>query len=197
MKKIIFTLIAFIFTTLCVSAETLIGIAMTNFSTEEPTDSFAVKIQEDFSLDNLEMYKAGTIFYGKVSKVVHGQIGKRKGSFEFKPTHYVTNDGVYEIYRKDLNVRVSFYKPFDKNSAKELAESGITTAAGMIFHVPLLSEGISFVKGAVQPDEDTNRVVSGIKKAYKDSPLSYVEKGEELYIHPGQEIKLKIGEDNE
>lgn len=197
MKKLISIFIIFIFTTLSASAETLIGIAMSEFSTENPSESFAVKIEEALSIDNLKTYEAGTVFYGKVTKVVNGQVGKRKGYFEFMPTHYATTSGVYEIYQNKINILVSFYKPFDKESAKELAQTGITTAAGMIFQIPLLSQGVSFVKGVAKPEEDTNRIVSGVKKVYKDSPLSYVEKGEELYVHQGQEVKLKIGEEEE
>lgn len=196
MKKIILTFAIFMYTTLGAFAETLIGVAMSNFSTENPTSGFAVKIQEDFSLDNIKTYEAGTIFYGNVTKVVHGQIGKRKGYFEFVPTHFVDKNGSYELYRKDLSVKVSFYKPFNKDSAKSLAESGITTAAGMIFNVPFVSQGVSFVKGVYTSEEGENRVISGFKKVYQDSPVSYVEKGEELYVNVGQEVKLKIGEND-
>lgn len=194
MKKIISVLIVFVCTAMAVSAETLIGIAMTDFSTENPSPDFAVRIEEDFSLDNLKTYSAGTVFYGRVTKVVHAQIGKRKAYFEFTPTHYVNEKGDFELYRKDLSVKVSFYKPFDKNSVKNLAETGAMTAAGFIFHAPMLSQGVSFVKGVVSPCDDENRLVSGFKKVYQDSPLSYVEKGDEFYVHYGQEVCLKIGE---
>ncbi|MGN0014178.1 MAG: hypothetical protein ACI37T_02030 [Candidatus Gastranaerophilaceae bacterium] len=196
MKKIILTFALFMYTALGAFAETLIGVAMSNFSTENPSSGFAVKIQEDFSLDNIKTYKAGTIFYGNVTKVVHGQIGKRKGYFEFVPTHFVDKNGTYELYRRDLSVKVSFYKPFNKDSAKSLAESGITTAAGMIFNVPFVSQGVSFVKGVYNPEGDENRVISGFKKVYKDSPVSYIEKGDEFYVHIGQEVKLKIGDND-
>lgn len=197
MKKLVITLAITFFSAISVSAETIIGVALSEFSTEKPSSTFTVKLQENFSIDNMESYQAGTVFYGKVTKVVNGQIGKRKGYFEFTPTHYATADGVYEFNRNNMNVRVKYYKPFDKSSASNLAQTGVTTAASMVFHVPLLSQGVSFVKGVVNPEEDTNRVVSGFKKVYKDSPVSYVEKGEELYLKVGQEVKLKIGENEE
>ena len=39
-------------------------------------------------------------------------------------------------------------------------------------------------------NEDGNRIESGVKKVYKDSPLSYVEKGEELNIRPNDKFYL-------
>lgn len=182
------------FTAMGVSAETIIGVALNDFSTEKPSQTFSVKIQEDFSVDNMQLYKAGTVLYGKVTRVVNGQVGKRKGYFEFTPTHYATANGVYQFDKSNLVVRVKYYKPFDKNSASSLAQTGITTAASLAFHIPMLSQGVSFVKGVVNPEDDTNRIVSGLKKVYKDSPVSYVEKGEELYLKVGQEVKLNIGE---
>lgn len=197
MKKFILTAVIMLFTAMGVSAETVIGVALSDFSTENPAKTFTVKTQEDFTVDNMKLYKAGTVFYGNVTRVVNGQVGKRKGYFEFTPTHYATPDGVYEFAGKNLAICVKYYKPFDKSSASSLAQTGITTAASMAFHIPLLSQGVSFVKGVANPEDDTNRIVSGFKKVYKDSPVSYVEKGEELYLKVGQQVKLKIGESDE
>lgn len=195
MKKILLTLSLFIFSALGASATTMIGTAVSQFSTEKPTSSFAVKLEEDLTVDSIKNYPAGTIFYGKVTKVVHGKRGKRQGYFVFEPTHYVNSKGDYLLENKNINIKVSFYKPFNKEDAKKLAQTGITTAAGFITHVPLLSEGVSMAKGIIKPEENTNRVVSGFKQVYKDSPLVYVEKGEELYVYYGQKVKLTINEE--
>lgn len=197
MRKFILTAITIFFTAMSVSAETIIGVALSDFTTEKPSKTFTVKAQEGFTVDNMDSFKTGTVFHGKVTKVIHGKVGKRKAYFEFTPTHYATPNGVYEIQRKNLKFKVKYYKPFDKNTAANLAQSGVTTAAGLIFHVPFLSQGVSFVKGIAKPEEDTNRMVSGFKQIYKDSPLTFVEKGEELYLRVGQEVKLSIGEVNE
>lgn len=195
MKKFLITLLILFCTKLGVNAETITGTALSDFSTENPVGTFTVKINEGFTVDNYKHYKAGTVFYGKVEKVVNGQIGKRKGYFVFTPTHYANQDDVHQLTTGNLEIKVSYYKPFDKEQAmKNLTNLGLTTAAGKILHVPFLSEGISFVKGTVSPEEDTNRIISGVKSAYKSSPLVYVEKGEELYVHPGQEVKLNINE---
>ena len=183
-------------TALCVKAETITGIALTDFSTANPKSTFTVKTNEGFSVNNLYYYKPGTIFHGRVIKVVNGQIGKRKGYFVFQPTHTLKYEEWANVER-DMYIKVSFYKPFDKKqAAKNLANIGLTTAAGKILHVPVLSQGISFVKG-VKNAENGERIVSGVKQVYEDSPLSYVEKGDEFKVTEGQEVKLTIGMDSE
>lgn len=207
MKKLLFLFLFLIFSSLSVNAETILGTALTDFSTDNPKEYFTVKINESFTVDNLQTYKEGTVFYGKVIKVSNGQIGKRKGYFIFVPTHVsapndsvkynqnhtLIQDGIYKLTLRNLKIKVSYYKPFDKEQAlKNLANVGMSVAASQIFHIPMLTEGISFIKGAINPDEDTNRIVSGVKSAYNSSPLAYAGKGESLIIFPGQEIKLNI-----
>ena len=196
MKKIILSFFIMIITTLSSNAETIIGTALTDFSTATPKEYFAVKIDEGFTVDNFKTYNKDTIFYGKIIKVENGKRGKRMGYFVFSPTHYADAKGSYIMDKKNQQIKVSFYKPFDKEHAmKSIANTGVTTAAGQLLGIPLLSQSISFIKGVVKPEENTNRVVSGVKKVYKDSPLTLVEKGDELIIHPGQQVKLKINFD--
>ena len=196
MKKTLSVLLVFFATAISASAEALTGTALSDFSTEHPEKHFSVKINEGFTVDNLVKYDDGTIFYGEVTKVVNGKIGKRKGYFVFTPTYYSTKEGVHQIARNNLRIKVSYYKPFDKDQAvKNLANTGLSTAASTLFHIPMLSQGVSFIKGVVTSDEDSNRLVSGVKSAYKSTPLTYVEKGEELHVLQGQEVKLNINEE--
>ena len=39
-------------------------------------------------------------------------------------------------------------------------------------------------------NEEGNRIQSGVKKVYKESPLSYVEKGQELKMESGDSFYL-------
>ena len=48
-----------------------------------------------------------------------------------------------------------------------------------------MSIGYSAVEGAIKNEKD-NRFKSSVTEVYQDSPLSYVEKGEELVIEKGQ-----------
>ena len=171
-------------TALSACAETFIGIAVFPFSTENPTTTFTVQMNEPLVINNMISVKEGEYLYGNVTKVVDGQRGKRMGYFVFNPTYLADGKGkVKPLTDKTLKVKVSFYKPFDPKSA----------AKSIILNIPMLSQGVSFIKGVTNPDEDSsNRISSGFKKVYKDSPLSYVEKGEPLILQKGQEVKLNF-----
>lgn len=197
MKKFITTLMIFTSTALCASAATLTGTALTNFSTEEPTHYFTVKLDQETELTKDIILPAETILSGRVVEVENGRRGKRGAYFVFTPTTYSNETGTFEFRNKNIDIKVSQYKPLDKGeTAKSLATSGATTVASHVLRVPLLSEGVSFVKGIAKPqDASKNRITNGFTQVYKDSPLSYVEKGEELNIVTGQQIKLKISEE--
>ncbi len=197
MKKIFCTLVLLLMTAVSASAETLTGIAVFPYSTENPTSTFSVKLNQPVNLNSMVLAEQGEFLYGNVVKVVDGQRGKRQGYFVFNPTYLIDEKGAAKALNdRTLMVKVSFYKPFDKESAKKLAENGATTAAGLILNVPMLSQGVSFIKGATHPSEDQGRVSSGLKQVYKDSPLSYVEKGEPLILEKGQEVKLTFKNEN-
>lgn len=195
MKKIFLTMVLFLMTAATVCAETITGIAMFPFSTDNPTTTFTVKMSQPIVINNMIAVKEGEYLYGNVTKVVDGQRGKRMGDFVFNPTYLADGkEKVQPLTDKTLKVKVSFYKPFDpKNAAKSLAENGAETAAGILLNIPMVSQGVSFIKGVANPDEDSsNRITSGFKRVYKDSPLSYVEKGEPLILQKGQEVKLNF-----
>lgn len=197
MKKIISTLIILTATALGASAATVTGTALTNFSTEEPTCYFTVKLDQETELTKYIILPAETILSGRVVEVENGRRGKRGAYFVFTPTTYSNETGTFEFRNKNIDIKVSQYKPLDKGeTAKSLATSGATTVASHVLRVPLLSEGVSFVKGVAKPqDVSKNRIANGFTQVYKDSPLSYVEKGDELNIVAGQQIKLKISEE--
>lgn len=192
MKNLFILLCAYIFLPLTVFAETIIGTSLADFSTEKPSKTYAVKLDEGIVIDNYINYPAHTILYGNVSEVINARRGKRKAFFCFVPTHYISPKGEQNIVSKRMEIKVSYHKPFDKeSSAKKIAESGILVYVN--HYIPMFSQGVSFVKGAViKPEEDKNRIVSGLHQIYKDSPLTYIEKGDELDIQAGQEVKLKM-----
>jgi len=175
------------------SAETVVGTAQSEFSTANPSDFFQVKLNDSVNFADGSSFSADAILYGKVIEVKDGRVGKRQGNFEFHPEKYITSDGEVDISKKNIVVKVSQYEPVNKKEfAKKAVKSGATTVAGKVLKVPFISQGVSFVKGAAKADEDENMLVEGAKQVYKDSPLSYVEKGESLVIQSGEQVKLKF-----
>lgn len=173
------------------ASESAIGVALNDFSTANPAKHFEVELSEAVEIPDSQSFPEGTVLYGVVTKVSDGQRGKRQGYFEFHPTIYKTSKGEFNIKNRNLIVKITHYQPLDKKEAvKKVATTGVTTVAGKVLKVPVLSQGVSFVKGAVNADEDENMLVGGVKQVYEDSPLSYVEKGESLEIHSGENVKL-------
>jgi len=194
MKKIFVSIISlFVFALSAQCSEAAIGTAQCDFSTAHPSDTFQVKLEEAVELDDGLRINSDSIVYGKVIQVEDGLRGKRQGNFEFHPEKYITSDGEVDISKKNIVVKVSQYEPVNKKEfAKKAVKSGATTVAGKVLKVPFISQGVSFVKGAAKADEDENMLVEGAKQVYKDSPLSYVEKGESLVIQSGEQVKLKF-----
>ena len=199
MKKLLIIMSALFITSLSAqSAESAIGTSQCEFSTANPVKTFEVKLDEGVELPDGTVFTANSVLYGKVTKVSDGQRGKRTGYFEFYLTKYITAEEEHDISRKFIKIKVSHYEPLDKKEvAKKVAVTGATTVASAITKVPGISQGISFVKGAAKAEEGENRLATGAKQVYKDSPLSYVEKGTSLVIHQGQQVKLKFTEDND
>ena len=54
-----------------------------------------------------------------------------------------------------------------------------------------LSTGVAAIEGAVK-NEEGNRIKSTAVSVYEASPLSYIEKGEELDIKSGESFFLKF-----
>lgn len=194
MKKIFYSFVVFVMTAISANAsETALGIALDNFSAANPSKHFEVKLTEPVVLSETQKFPADTVFYGSVTKVVGGRVGKRQGYFEIHPIKYKTSEGEFSVKDNNLVIKITHYQPIDKKeAAKKVAETGVTTVAGKVLQVPGLSQGVSFVKGVAKAEEGDRKIVSGVKQVYKDSPLSLVEKGEALELHNGEQIKLRF-----
>ena len=194
MKKIFVSIISlFVFALSAQCSESAIGTAQCDFSTAHPSDTFQVKLEEAVELDDGLRINSDSIVYGKVIQVEDGQRGKRQGYFKFYPEKIINAGNETDLTGKNIVVKVSHYQPIDKKAvAKKVAATGATTVASKVIKVPGISQGVSFVKGVVKAEEGQNRLANGAKQVYKDSPLSYVEKGESLVIQSGEQVKLKF-----
>ena len=166
------------------------------FRTDNPSEYIKVKVNKDTTLGKYEL-KQNDILKCKVLQVVDPKRGKRNAVFYVQPVCYsdygkVTqiNDEYYGKYSKTV-----LSKEEIKNLPKGKIVKGAALAVGSYFFKGL-STGVSFAQGVIQNEED-NRLKSGVVQAYKDSPLSYVEKGEQLDINIGDEFYLVFKLDND
>lgn len=162
--------------------------ALTSFNSLKPVSTMKVITLERAEFKNGMVFEEGTVLTGNIFDVKQPKRAKLNASFKFKPTTYLYNGRTGKIEDPNFVAKYAEYKPLDKAG---IATSAATTAGGFIFHVPLLSEGVSMVKGMWKNSEN-NRLKSGVVQVYKDSPLSYIEEGKDIVINKDTMFILKF-----
>lgn len=185
MKKNLYLLVL-IFGLLCqpVLAKTVAVEALNDFSTENPSARMSVKILEDLAIDDNVVFSEGTVVDGKVVDVTDPKRLKRDATFTFVPLSYVDKNG------KTIDVKGYYPAKYTTKISKGELAKNVGLGVGNFF-VKGLSLGYSAVEGAVKNEKD-NRFKSSVTEVYKDSPLSYVEKGTELVIEKNQMFYLNF-----
>lgn len=186
MRKILLLIFILCFFSLNVEAKTFKVISLKTFSTEMPSPTFAVQtIQKEILTSNFVLPK-GTIIFGIVLKVNSPTIGKRNGTFEFIPTETIYKGVATKINHPTMVAEVVGYNSIGKrqiafDTAKKTANFFLRGAISVF----------EFADGAINA-QDGQRIRTGVKKAYNDSFLSYIEPGKELHVRRGDIIILKI-----
>lgn len=152
--------------------------ALSDFTTENPPKEMSIKLLEDIAVDDTLTIKAETIVDGNVIDVTDPKRLKRNASFTFVPTSYKDERGQVVVIKNYYPAKYT-----TKVNKGQLAKSAALGVGS--FFVKGLSIGYSAVEGAIKNEKD-NRFKSSVTEVYQDSPLSYVEKGEELVIEKGQ-----------
>ena len=152
--------------------------ALSDFTTENPPKEMSIKLLEDIAVDDTLTIKAETIVDGNVVDVTDPKRLKRNASFTFVPTSYKNERGQVVVIKNYYPAKYT-----TKVNKGQLAKSAALSVGN--FFVKGLSIGYSAVEGAIKNEKD-NRFKSSVTEVYQDSPLSYVEKGEELVIEKGQ-----------
>ncbi len=185
MKKNLYLLVL-IFGLLCqpVLAKTVAVEALNDFSTENPSARMSIKILEDLAIDDNVVFSEGTVVDGKVVDVTDPKRLKRDATFTFVPLSYVDKNG------KTIDVKGYYPAKYTTKISKGELAKNVGLGVGNFF-VKGLSLGYSAVEGAVKNEKD-NRFKSSVTEVYKDSPLSYVEKGTELVIEKNQMFYLNF-----
>ncbi len=152
--------------------------AMSSFTTENPPKEMSIKLLEDVAIDDDLTIKSETVVDGNVVDVTDPKRLKRNATFTFVPTSYKDNNGKVVVIKNYYPAKYT-----TKINKGQLAKSAALGVGN--FFVKGLSFGYSAVEGAIKNEKD-NRFKSSVNEVYQDSPLSYVEKGEELVIEKGQ-----------
>lgn len=167
-----------------VFAKTIPVQALNDFSSENPPEKFSIKVLDNIDLDAQTSLKEGDVVYGTIVDVKNSKRLKRNATFSFVPQ---------VIHEPDGNIiEIKGYFPAKyttKLNKGEIAKSAVLSVGN--YFVKGLSMGYTAIEGAVKNEKD-NRFKSTVNAVYESSPLSYVEKGHELFIPKEQNFLLNF-----
>lgn len=187
MKKILVLSILLFITVMPVSAATIKVKALSDFNTENPTDTLTVEAVTDLNLDNEIMIFQGYTMKGDIVDVVSPKRLKRDATFSFILTEYIDREGV--VHKVDNENRIVKGKFTTKFNYLSVAKSAALTVGS--YFVKGLSLGYAAVEGAIKNEED-NRLKSSAVSLYESTPISYVEKGQDIVIAKDQVFMLNF-----
>jgi len=165
-------------------AQTVEVSALEAFSTANPPQNISVKLNMPLSITNEQILNSGVILTGSLADITDPKRLKRNASFKFKPKNYTDLDGTKHSIESDITA--SYTTTLDKG---DLAGKAALTVGNHF--VKGLSMGVAAVKGAVK-NESGNRLKSSAESLYEASPVSYVEKGQELQFEENETFYLKF-----
>lgn len=156
--------------------------AMSDFSTANPPKSWQVKIVDGFTDADGHEITAGSILEGKIENVKSPSRLKRNASFTFVPVKfYDANSLKNYTVEKEL---VGKYSNLSDVTVGSVAKQGAIMVGNQVVN-GFFGPGVALVEGAVK-NEQGNRAKSAAVSAYESSPLSYINKGNELEFKQGQ-----------
>ena len=158
--------------------------ALSDFTTDNPPQTFSVKIVNSIKTRN-GLIESGSILEGKVI-TKDAQRLKRDATFSFVPINLTTPEG------NVIKVERHFIGKYTKEINKGKIAKTVALSAGN-FVVKGFSTGFTAVEGAVK-NEEGNRLKSSAVAVYESTPLSYVEKGDALEIKSGEHFYINFDE---
>lgn len=163
--------------------------ALSDFTTDNPPKTFAVKIVEPIGTEK-GIIERGSVIEGKITAKDAKRL-KRDATFSFVPTTLTEPNG--NIIKVKRNYVGKYSKSLDKG---QLAKTAVLSAGNFV--VKGFSTGFTAIEGAIK-NEQGNVLKSSAVALYEKSPLSYVEKGDVLVIKEGEHfyINFKLKDDDE
>lgn len=185
MKKFILSLFLLFMCQAAALAATIKVQSQSDFTTENPPETLTVKAVTDLILDNgFIIINEGYTLKGDIVDVSSPKRLKRDASFAFILKEYTDNNG--QTHAVDSLVKGKFTTKFDYKSVAKSAALGVGS-----YFVKGLSSAYATVEGAVK-NEEGNRFKSGAISLYESTPISYVEKGEDIVIKKDQVFILNF-----
>ncbi len=164
-------------------AKTIEVKSLSSFSTANPPSTITIQTVSDINTKK-GIIPAGLVVTGNLVDVKSPKRLKRDATFSFKPISYIDVDGNNHNINSDIKGKYTTLL-----NKGQIAESAAKSVGN--FFIKGFSMGISAVEGAVKNKED-NRLKSSAVSVYEASPVSYVEKGQEINIEKSEVFYLKF-----
>lgn len=187
LKKFLVFLTILIITPTYAYAKSAKAMTYGDISTGSPNSWYSFQLIEDLELTENFCIKEGSLITGHLSDIKKPKVGKRDAYIVIKPVQYTFENKIYDLSPYKIKLKVETYKPI---KAKDVATFAASNTVGML--LPGVNESYSFYKGFRNAEEYDNKIKAGIMQVYKDSPFSYIEKGNELNTHQGEIVILKL-----
>lgn len=173
-------------------AKTIHVQALEDFSTQNPPQNYSVLVLDELQLNETITLKEKDTLYGKIIDVTDPKRLKRDAGFTFVPETVKRENGE--------TIEIVDYHPAKYTTKLDKGQIAKSTALSVgSYFVKGLSLGYNAVEGAVKNEQD-NRFKSSVTSVYENSPVSYVEKGNEIEISKNQvfllNFKIKCEKDN-
>jgi hypothetical protein len=181
MKKVIILFLLSILYVSPVFAKNVKVEALSDFSTQNPPETWSVKVVEGFVTQDGYTIYTDSILKGKIEDVTEPKRLKRDATFKFIPTSYYDSN-TKSTYKVSQDM-VGSYSFLSDVSVGSVVKQGAIMASSH-FICGFISPGVALVEGAVK-NEEGNRAKSAAISVYESSPISYVSKGKELDIKKG------------
>lgn len=193
MKKFIIFFLCLIVTLPASAKSTVLVQSLNNFSSLKPQYIMSFKVIKTHKFKNGFTLENGTIISSKVEKITEPQRGKRDVYIVVHPTAMnIPSKNQKRVFKSPhLMAKITPHKKMNK---KQAAQKGAVSATGFV--IPGFSQLYYFYKGYDNPEKGKSRIASGGRNVYKNSPLSYAEKGQELKIQQGDYLKMKFYDEN-
>lgn len=163
--------------------------SLCDFSFEDEAHTVTLKVLKENAFENGIVFEKESVLTAKVTKVVDPKRGKRNGYLIVEPLNYTIPSlgETKSVGEKAWRAKVLGYKPFDVK--KSAVGAGLAVAGHFVKGI---GQFYYFGKGVIKPEEGENRLVSGVKNVYENSPLAYIEEGEEAKVQTGDLLLLKF-----
>lgn len=193
MKKILLLFLCFLISTPAFAGNTVVVQSLNSFSSMKPQYNLSFRVAETHKFKSGFTLQKGTVINAKVEKITEPKRGKRDVYIVVHPTNFNIPANKQKRVFKNVHLMAKV-TPHKKMNKKAAAQKGAVSATGIV--IPGFSQAYYFYKGYDNPEKGKSRAASGGRNAYRNSPLVYVEKGNELKIRQGDYLKLKFYDEN-